>query len=122
VPRPVLVVRATRPSLIHAEQVLARLDSWIGIGAVTPPSQLVVMGATRWPPGVPGVAGRRVTGLLEGAVFVPHDPELDVGGITAQVTPAQARDAVGPLLRSWGLVPVADGKTKRLRSRKGTRS
>ncbi|MGH3777059.1 MAG: hypothetical protein ACRDRR_15245 [Pseudonocardiaceae bacterium] len=120
-PRPVLVVRATRPSLIHAEQVLARLEAWVGIGAATPPSQLVVMGATRWPPGVAGVAGRRVAGLLEGAVFVPHDPELAVGGITAQVTPAQARDAVTPLLRSWGLLPVPDGKDKRLNSRKGTR-
>lgn len=118
-PRPVLVVRATRPSLMHAEQVLARLDAWVRIGAVTPPSQLVVMGATRWPPGVAGVAGRRVAGLLEGAVFVPHDPELAVGGITAQVTPAQARDAVTPLLRSWGLLPVPEGKGL---NRKGTRS
>ena len=117
-PRPVLVVRATRPSLIHAEQVLARLEAWIGIGAVAPPSQLVVMGAKRWPPDVAGVAGRRVAGLLDGAVFVPHDPELAVGGITAQVTPAQARDAVGPLLHSWGLLPVPDGKN----SRKGIRS
>lgn len=114
-PRPVLVVRATRPSLMHAEQVLARLDAWIGIGAVTRPSQLVVMGARRWPPGVAGAAGRRVAGLLKGAVFVPHDPELAVGGITAQVTPAQTRDAVTPLLRSWGLLPAPDGK-------KGTRS
>jgi len=120
-PRPVLVVRATRPSLMHAEQVLARLDAWIEIGAVAPPSQLVVMGAKRWPPGVAGVAGRRVAGLLEGAVFVPHDPELAVGGITAQVTPIQTRDAVTPLLRSWGLLPVPDGKDKRL-IRKGTRS
>lgn len=118
-PRPVLVVRATRPSLMHAEQVLARLDAWVGIGTVTRPSQLVVMGATRWPPGVAGVAGRRVAGLLEGAVFVPHDPELAVGGITAQVTPAQARDAVTPLLRSWGLLPVPEGKGL---TRKGTRS
>ncbi|MGH4007873.1 MAG: hypothetical protein ACRDTH_06890 [Pseudonocardiaceae bacterium] len=116
-PRPVLVVRATRPSLIHAEQVLARLEAWGGIGAVTPPSQLVVMGAKKWPPGVAGVAGRRVAGLLEGAVFVPHDPELAVDGITAQVTPAQVRDAVTPLLRSWGLLPVLD-KAKW----KGTRS
>lgn len=117
-PRPVLVVRATRPSLMHAEQVLARLDTWGGIGAVTPPSQLVVMGATRWPPSVAGVAGRRVAELLEGAVFVPHDPELAVGGITAQVTPAQVRAAVAPLLSSWGLLPVRDGKAKW----RGTRS
>ena len=112
-PRPVLVVRPTRPSLIHAEQVLARLESWGQIGAVTPLAQLVVMGAKRWPAGVAGVAGRRVAGLVEGAVFVPHDPALAVGGITTQVTPAPAQDAVTPLLRSWGLLPAIDGQAKR---------
>jgi hypothetical protein len=119
-PRPVLVVRPTRPSLMHAEQVLARLEAWVGIGAVSPPAQLVVMGATRWPAGVAGVAGRRVAGLLEGAVFVPYDPDLAVGGITAQVTPTRAREAVAPLLRGWGLLPVPDG-TKRLSIWKGIR-
>ncbi|MDQ2789504.1 MAG: hypothetical protein M3Y73_07295 [Actinomycetota bacterium] len=112
-PRPVLVVRPTRPSLIHAEQVLARLESWVQIGAVTAPAQLVVMGAKRWPARVAGVAGRRVAGLVEGAVFVPHDPGLAVGGITTQVTPAPAQDAVTPLLRSWGLLPAIDAKAKR---------
>jgi hypothetical protein len=112
-PRPVLVVRPTRPSLIHAEQVLARLGAWVEIGAVAAPAQLVVMGAQRWPVGVAGVAGRRVAGLVEGAVFVPHDPELAVGGITAQVTPAPAQNAVTPLLRSWGLLPASEGKTSR---------
>lgn len=121
-PRPVLVVRATRPALMHAEQVLARLESWVGIGAAAPIAQLVVMGAKRWPPGVAGVAGCRLAGLLEGAAFVPHDPELAVGGITAEVTPTSVRDAVGPLLRSWGLLPVPDGKDKRLSIRKGIRS
>lgn len=100
-PRPVLVVRPTRPSLIYAEQVLARLEAWVEIGAVTPPSQLVVMGAKRWPVGVAGVAGRRGAGRVAGAVFVPHDPELAVGGVTTQLTPARARDTVAPLLRSW---------------------
>lgn len=112
-PRPVLVVRPTRPSLIHAEQVLARLEAWVEIGAASAPSQLVVMGAKRWPSGVPGVAGRRLARLVEGAVFVPHNPELAVGGVTAQVTPAQARDAVTPLLRSWGLLPAMEGKARR---------
>ena len=112
-PRPVLVVRPTRPSLIHAEQVLARLEAWVEIGAATPPAQLVVMGATRWPAGVAGVAGRRLARLVEGAVFVPHHSELAVGGITAQVSPTQAQDAVTPLLRSWGLLPTSDGKSRR---------
>jgi hypothetical protein len=112
-PRPVLVVRPTRPSLVHAEQVLARLDAWVEIGAATPPAQLVVMGATRWPAGVAGVAGRRLARLVEGAVFVPHDAELAVGGITAQVTPARAQNAVAPLLRSWGLLPAMEGEARR---------
>lgn len=97
-PWPMLVVRATRPSLVHAEQVLARLESWVGIGTVTAPAQLVVMGARRWPPGVVGAAGRRVAGLLDTAVFVPYDRELAISGITARVTPSRLRDAVAPLL------------------------
>ena len=112
-PRPVLVVRPTRPSLTHAEQVLARWEPWAQIEAVTPPAQLLVMGAKRWPAGVAGVAGRRLAGLVDGAVFVPHDPGLAVGGITAELTPARARRAVAPLLHSWGLVPAMKGKTWR---------
>jgi hypothetical protein len=71
------------------------------------------MGAKRWPPGVAGVAGRRLAGLVEGAVFVPHDPELAVGGVTAELTPARARDAVALLLRGWGLLPALEGQTTR---------
>jgi hypothetical protein len=85
----------------------------VEIGAATAPAQLVVMGAKRWPAGVAGVAGRRLARLVEGAVFVPHDAELAVGGITAQVTPARAQDAVAPLLRSWGLLPALEGKAWR---------
>lgn len=102
-PRPVLVVRATRPSLSHAEQLLTRLESWVRIGAAVPPAHLVVMGAKRWPTGVAGAAGRRVAELIDDAVFVPHDAELAVSGVTANVTPARLRAAVAPLLRSWGL-------------------
>jgi hypothetical protein len=61
-PRPVLVVCPTRLSLVHAEQVLARWEAWVQIEAVAPPTQLVVMGAKRWPAGVAGVAGRRLAG------------------------------------------------------------
>jgi hypothetical protein len=111
-PRPVLVVRPTHPSLVHAEQVLARLESWVEIGASTPAAQLVVMGAKRWPTGVAGVAGRRLARLVEGAVFVPHHPELAVGGVTGEVTPAHAQDAVAPLLRRWGLLPADEGRAQ----------
>lgn len=115
VTRPVLVVRATRPSLIHAEQVLARLDPWVAAGAAAALAQLVVMGAKRWPAGVSGAAGRRVTALMNNAVFVPRDPALAVSGITADVTPPRLRSAVTPLLRGWGLLPANDAHRTRRR-------
>ncbi|GAA2798756.1 hypothetical protein [Saccharopolyspora taberi] len=112
-PRPVLVCRATRPSVLHAEQVLARLDAWSGTGATTPPAQLVVVGAKRWPAGVPGGAGRRVSALLGDALFLPHDPDLATTGITAEVTPKRLREAITPLLRRWELLPQpASRRTK----------
>ncbi|KAA2252477.1 hypothetical protein F0L68_35600 [Solihabitans fulvus] len=102
-PRPILVVRATRPSLLHAEQVLHRLRVWSAVGLVTMPVALIVVGARRWPPGVVGVAGTHLTPLVDGAVFLPHDKDIAVGGVTGLVTPRRLRDAVLPLLRRWGL-------------------
>lgn len=104
-PRPVLVVRPSRPSLLHAEQVLARLESWAACAAAVMPAQLVVMGAKRWPPGVAGAAGRRVAELLPGAVFVPHDAQLSASGVTDAVTPARLRQAITPVLQRARLVP-----------------
>lgn len=104
-PRPVLVVRATRPSLRHAEQVLARLDPWIAAGIAVPPCQLVVNGAKRWPAGVAGAAGHRVASLLADALFVPHHHDIEVGGVTDAPLPHRVIDAVAPLLRQWGLLP-----------------
>jgi hypothetical protein len=104
-PYPVLVVRPSRPSLLHAEQVLARLEPWIVSGAATAPVHLVVMGAKRWPPGVAGSAGRRIATLLDRATFVPHDAEFAAAGVTSVVTPRRLRDAVEPLMRACGLLP-----------------
>lgn len=112
-PRPVLVVRPSRPSLLHAEQLLARLDAWTAPGAVAPPAQLVVMGAKRWPPGVAGAAGRRLLSLLAEAVFVPHHVGLAASGITASVTPARLRQAITPVLHRWGLLPASAAITSR---------
>lgn len=111
-PEPILVCRPTRPSLLHAEQVLARLDAWKG--TATSPVQLVVAGAKSWPSGVRGCAGRRVSALLEDALFLPHDPVLHTSGITARVTPQRLRDAVTPLLHRWELAgrPPAAARTK----------
>jgi hypothetical protein len=119
-PRPVLVVRPSRPSLLHAEQVLSRLDPWVATAAVTAPAQLVVMGAKRWPAGVAGSAGRRVHSLLPTAVFVPHDSTIAVSGITPAVTPPQLRRPVLPLLRTWGLLPESTGRSARPRTKERT--
>jgi len=118
-PRPLLVVRPSRPSLLHAEQVLARLDPWISGAVATAPAQLVVMGAKRWPHGVAGAAGRRVSALLPDAVFVPHDSDLAAAGITAEVTPPRLRQALTPVLRRWGLLPdtAAHGRRSSTRGR-----
>jgi hypothetical protein len=112
-PRPVLVVRPSRPSLLHAEQVLTRLDAWVASAAVAPTTQLVVMGARRWPEGIVGTAGRRVAGLIDDAVFVPHDGEIAASGITAVVTPARLRQAITPVLRRCGLLPESTHKNIR---------
>lgn len=101
-PRPVLVCRASRPSLLHAEQVLARLEI---SAATTAPVQLVVVGATRWPAGIAGCAGPRVAPLIDEAVFLPHDPDIAVSGITPDVTPPRLRDALVPVLQRWDLQP-----------------
>jgi hypothetical protein len=105
-PCPVLVVRATRPSLLAAEAALARLDPWIRSGHAVFPVRLVVMASwkRKWPKGVAGVAGARVSSLLDDAVFVPHDEELLLGGISEHPTPPRAQAAVAQLLHEWGLL------------------
>lgn len=112
--RPLLVVRPTRPSLQLAEQVLARLDPWIAAGVAVAPFAMVVVGAKRWPAGVAGAAGQRVARLVDDAVFLPHDREVEAAGVTDELLPDRLLDAVSPLLARWGLIPP-------IRSRKGIR-
>lgn len=110
--------RAAIPSLAAARRAGAGPTRPVGrLRRAEPPTQLVVVGAKRWPDGVVGAAGRRVAGLLEDAVFVPHDAELAASGITASVTPAGLRQAVTPVLRRWGLLPEPTSTGKRLRRR-----
>lgn len=111
--RPVLAVRPTRPSLRHAEQVLARLDPWVDFGAAAAPVQLVVTGVKRWPAGVVGAAGRCLQPLMDTAVFVPHDYDVEVGGVTDELLGDKLLAAVTPMLTNWGLLPP----TGRSRSR-----
>ncbi|MEV6871727.1 hypothetical protein [Amycolatopsis sp. NPDC051128] len=103
-PIPALVVRPTVPALAHAEQVLARLEPWVRTAAVTPPTQLLVVGARRWPKGVAGTAGRRTSVLLPDAVFFPPERDVANHGITADVTPAALRSPAEQLLRSWHML------------------
>lgn len=106
-PRPVLVCRASRPSLLHAEQVLARVEAWNANTVV--PQQLVVVGAKRWPAGVAGSAGRRTATLLDTAVFIPHDSDLAVSGVTAELTSPRTRQ---PLSRALSrLIPAMSGSS-----------
>lgn len=104
-PRPVLVCRPTAPSLVGADAVLSRLDAWAAVGAIAPVEHLVVVGARRWPRTVPGVAGRRLSSLVEHAVFVPYDDDVAAHGVTAQPTPARVQTALRPLLQSLRLPP-----------------
>ncbi|WP_410595393.1 hypothetical protein [Amycolatopsis sp. lyj-23] len=103
-PIPALVVRPTVPGLAHAEQVLARLEPWVRTAAVTPPTQLLVVGARRWPKGVAGTAGRRTSVLLPDAAFFPHERDVADHGITADVTPSALRSPAEQLLRSWHML------------------
>ncbi|SFO40520.1 hypothetical protein SAMN05216207_105219 [Pseudonocardia ammonioxydans] len=103
--RPIMVVRATRPALRQAEQLLARLDPWVQRGVATPVFQLVVNGARKWPAGVAGAAGPRVAELLDEALFVPHHPAWSLSGVTDEPSPPRVVDALRPLLASWGLIP-----------------
>ncbi|OLM28980.1 hypothetical protein Ae717Ps2_5904c [Pseudonocardia sp. Ae717_Ps2] len=102
--RPILVVRATRPSLRQAEELLARLEPWVQRGVATPVFQLVVNNARKWPSGVIGAAGPRIEALLDDAVFVPHERSWEIAGVTDDPSPPKAVDALRPLLASWGLI------------------
>ncbi|MEW2507645.1 hypothetical protein AB0878_45015 [Amycolatopsis sp. NPDC047767] len=88
---PVLVVAPSMPGVVHAEQILARLEDWSRRAPVTPPSQLVVVGARKWPARVAASAGPRLQALVPGTIFVPHDSAFAETGVTAQITPASLR-------------------------------
>lgn len=113
-PRPILVVRATRPSLRQAEQVLTRLETWVQAGVAAPVAQLVVCAAKKWPSGIDGTAGPRISRLLDDAVFVPPVTTCELDGVTADATPVRALDALRPLLASWGVIaPLAGSAAAR---------
>jgi len=102
-PGPVLVIRATRPSVRHAEQVLARLEPWIAAGTAAPVEALVVMGVRRWPAGVAGAAGTWLGPLLETAVFCPFEQRVAIGGVSPDPLPGRLLAALAPLLARWGV-------------------
>lgn len=107
---PILVVRATRPSLQHAEQVLARLYRWVSARVAEPPAQLVVVATRRWPRGVTGAAGRLLQPLIDDAVFLPADRDVQVGGVTGELMPRRLIAAATALLRDWQLLDPPRGR------------
>lgn len=113
-PRPILVVRASRPSVRAAEGVLARLQVWTTPGVAVTPAALVVLGAQRWPPGVVGAVGRRVAMLLPRTVFLPWSSTMDTNGVTPESTPLALQKALCPLLRAWELTPAEARRRPRL--------
>ncbi|UJW32552.1 hypothetical protein L3Q67_01815 [Saccharothrix sp. AJ9571] len=103
-PIPIVVARPTLPSILHAEQLMSRLEPWIHSGLVTRPEHMIVVGARRWPRVIAHAGGRLLRTMVDNASFMPHDPTLKVHGITPAVTPAAARRAIEPLLRELGLL------------------
>ncbi|WP_329060456.1 hypothetical protein [Amycolatopsis sp. NBC_01480] len=95
---PIVVVRPSLPGVIHAEQILARLEYWGRRGSVALPCRLVVVGVRKWPAQVAASAGARVQALIPTTVFLPHDSGLAVEGVTASVTPPGLRDPLKGLL------------------------
>lgn len=108
-PYPLLVVRPTRPSLLAAEAALARFAPWLGRGEMAGPAQLVVTASwrARWPAGVAGAAGARLAPLLDDALFVPFDEDLERGGVTDVPTPARVRTVLAEFLERWAPSPLA---------------
>jgi hypothetical protein len=108
---------------LAAEAALARFDPLLRAGELAGAAQLVVMASwkSRWPPGVAGAAGARLAPLLDVAVFVPFDQDLERGGVTEAATPARVAAVLARFLAQWGpvasAVPLQARPTGRTRSR-----
>jgi hypothetical protein len=99
---PVLVVRATAPSLAAAEGVLARYLAAYAAGWLAEVGQVAVVGASGWPPGVLGGAGR-LARLVQGREqFVPWASSAAVAGWSTAPVPPVLRDAGKRLLLGVG--------------------
>ena len=65
------------------------------------------------PAGSAGWPGRLLAGLLDDAVFLPRHPDIETGGVTADLVPRQLRSAVTPLLQDWQLLDAPPPKGRR---------
>jgi hypothetical protein len=104
-PRPVLVVEPNRPSLAKANGLLTRLRPWISAGHIAAPAALVVVSARRWPKQITGVAAQALGELMEQAVFLPYDRDVETGGIGPGPVSDRLRTAAAALPARWGLMP-----------------
>jgi hypothetical protein len=99
---PVLVVRATVPSLAAAEGVLSRYLAAYAAGWLAGVGQVAVVGASSWPPRVLGGAGRLARLAAGREVFVPWVRSAAVAGWSASPLPVELLDAGRRLLAGVG--------------------
>ncbi|MFI5934079.1 hypothetical protein [Actinoplanes sp. NPDC051494] len=117
---PILVMRATLPSVSAAELILHRYGVGVERAGLTPVQRLAVAGAGGWPDRVRGATGNLVEGLAHDAVFLPHDPVAAVEGWTAAPTPPASSRPAATILRGFGdpfavaLAPASPGRRPRL--------
>jgi hypothetical protein len=99
---PVLVVRATVPSLAAAEGVLSRYLAAYSAGWLAGVAQVAVVGASSWPPEVLSGAGRLARLAAGREVFVPWASAAAVAGWSPAPLPAELLDAGRRLLVGVG--------------------
>lgn len=101
VPTEVLVARATVPSILRAERVLA----------IQPVRAVAVAAGSKWPPPVRASLGPRLRAMdAEGVVvFFPRESELEINGLSAEPLPASTIRAAHRLLDLLARVPSKAG-------------
>jgi hypothetical protein len=99
---PVLVVRATVPSVALAEGVVSRYMRGMSSLGLAPLETLAVVGASSWPKDVLAAMGHLMRAGMGRAVFVPSDEHANVAGWTISPSPATSIPAAEAVLRACG--------------------
>jgi hypothetical protein len=56
--------------------------------------------------------------LVESAVFMPHDYDVEIGGVTDRLLSDKLLTAAIPMLAGWGLLPPAGRSRSRFTRRR----